>query len=183
MADFIPKFVDLVRNYTTTVGTGDFALGSAVNGFTGFASVLQPGDQFYYSCLGVDKPAEREVGRGTLTADGKIVRAPVSGTKTSFTTGTKAIALVAAAEWFASVNAGNASGVKSVATRAALAASATTVPLYLSEAGREGQFSWIAGDPGVNQTVECKRVEPTEGEGGGRRDHGRAARAEARERD
>lgn len=104
MADpFIPKFVDLVRNYTTTTGTGDFTLGPAVNGFTGLAGALTPGDRFYYSCIGVDKPAEREVGRGTLTADGKVVREPITGPKTNFSTGNKAIALVAAAEWHASV--------------------------------------------------------------------------------
>jgi hypothetical protein len=97
---FQPKFVDLVRNYTTTVGTGDFKLGPAVNGYSGFAAACQAGDSFYYSAIGVDKPAEREVGRGMLSADGTISRDPVGGTKTSFTSGTKSIALIAAAEWF-----------------------------------------------------------------------------------
>jgi hypothetical protein len=46
MADFLPKFVDLVRNYTTSVGTGDFKLGPVVNGYTGFAAVCQIGDRF-----------------------------------------------------------------------------------------------------------------------------------------
>lgn len=104
MADlFNPRFVDLVRNYTTTTGTGDFTLGPAVNGFTGLAGALSPGDRFYYSCIGVDKPAEREVGRGTLTSTGKVVREPISGSKTSFSSGNKSIALVAAAEWHASL--------------------------------------------------------------------------------
>ena len=51
---FTPKFVDLVRNFTTTVGTGDFVLGPPVNGFTGFAAALQAGESFYYSAIGVD---------------------------------------------------------------------------------------------------------------------------------
>lgn len=106
MADaFTPRFVDLVRNYSTTVGTGDFALGPAVNGNAGFTAALQVGDNFYYSAIGVDKPAEREVGRGTLLANGIIRRDPISGTKTSFTGGTKAIALIAAAEWFGTAQA------------------------------------------------------------------------------
>ena len=64
MADpFQPRFVDLVRNFTSTQGTGNFVLGPAVNGYTSFGSALQPGDSFYYSAIGVDKPNEREVGR------------------------------------------------------------------------------------------------------------------------
>ena len=57
MADpFQPKFVDLVRNTTTTTGTGNIVLGAAVNGFTGFASAVLPGESFYYSVIGIDKP-------------------------------------------------------------------------------------------------------------------------------
>jgi hypothetical protein len=97
---FTPRFVDLVRNTSTTVGTGDFALGAAVNGYASFTAALSVGDRFYYSAIGVDKPAEREVGRGTLLAGGIIAREPVSGAKTAFTSGTKSIALVAAGEWF-----------------------------------------------------------------------------------
>jgi hypothetical protein len=100
---FQPKFVDLVRNYSTTVGTGDFKLGPAVNGYTGFAAACQAGDSFYYSAIGVDKPAEHEVGRGTLLDSGTISRDPIGGTKTNFTSGTKSIALIAAAEWFEAV--------------------------------------------------------------------------------
>src|SRR3982751_537689 len=95
---FTPKFVDLVRNYSTTIGTGPFVLGAAVNGFTGLAAALQPGESFYYSAIGVDKPAEREVGRGTLEANGTVTREPVGGAaKTSFTSGSKVVSLIAAA--------------------------------------------------------------------------------------
>ena len=49
MADaFQPKFVDLVRNTTSTQGTGSFVLGPAATGFTSFTAALQPGDRFYY---------------------------------------------------------------------------------------------------------------------------------------
>ncbi len=104
MADvFQPKFVDLVRNSTTTTGTDDFVLGPAVNGFSSFTDACEPGDQFYYAAIGVDKAGEREVGRGTLLAGGVIGRDPVSGSRTNFTSGSTSIALVAAAEWFGDI--------------------------------------------------------------------------------
>jgi hypothetical protein len=101
MADpFQPKFVDLVRNTTTTTGTGNFTLGPAVSGYTSFTAACQVGDGFYYSAIGIDKPQEREVGRGTLLAGGQISRDPIGGAKTNFTNGTKSVALIAAAEWY-----------------------------------------------------------------------------------
>lgn len=107
MADaFTPRFVDLVRNFTSSVGTGPFVLGPAMTGFTGFATAIQPGERFYYSVIGFDKPAEREIGRGTMNPDRTIAREPVSGTLTDFTSGLKTIALVAAAEWFETLQSG-----------------------------------------------------------------------------
>src|SRR5437762_10731698 len=143
MADpFTPKFVDLVCNYTATTGIGNFTVGPTVNGFSSFASALQTGDTFYYAALSLDKPAEREVGRGTLQANGTIARDPVSGTKTNFSTGTKLLTLVAAAEWFNAVQAGGSgSNAGFAATRTALAASSQRLaPIVLSELGREGLF-------------------------------------------
>jgi hypothetical protein len=141
---FTPNFVDLVRNSTTTTGTGNFVLGPAVNGFTGIAQALQAGDSFYYSAMGVDKPAEREVGRGTLEADGSVSRDPISGTKTNFTAGTKTLALIAAADWFAKIE--STAGSASVAVAADVAElaqrAARDLPVILTEAGREGVFAF-----------------------------------------
>jgi len=97
---FIPKFVDLVRNFTTTQGTGNFGLGAAVPGHSSLAGKVAPGDRFYYCAIGIDKPGEREVGRGTMLANGTVAREPVSGALTNFTGGIKTIALVVGAEWF-----------------------------------------------------------------------------------
>ena len=97
---FQPKFVDLVRNTTTTVGTGNFTLGPAVTGYTSLTTALQVGDSFYYSAVGLDKPAETEVGRGTLLAGGVMSRSAISGTNTNFSSGTKSVALIAASEWY-----------------------------------------------------------------------------------
>jgi hypothetical protein len=162
MADtFQPRFVDLVRNFTTTTGTGNFVLGAAVSGYTGFAAALQPGDQFYYSALGVDKPAEREVGRGTLQANGTISRDPISGTKTSITTGTKTLSLVAAAEWFTAMQAGGGSGsgnsVAIVATKSELAGSATQQPALLTEPDAEGIFVFDPSDLSAEVAADIRQ--------------------------
>ena len=107
---FTPKFVDMVRNLTTSTGTGAVNPGSAVPGFTSLSAAIATGEQFYYCIQGVEKPAEREVGRGTMQANGTIARQTISGALINFTTGTKTIALVTAAEWFAKVEAGGSGG-------------------------------------------------------------------------
>lgn len=157
---FTPKFVDLVRNYTMTTGTGNFVLGATVNGYSSFTSALRTGDQFYYSALGIDKPLEREVGRGMLQADGTISRDPISGVTTNFSAGIKSLSLIAAAEWFNTMQAGGGSGSggaqTSADTRSALASLAQRqAPVVLAEPGREGLFVFdgsnvsekVAADP------------------------------------
>lgn len=154
---FQPKFIDLVRNYTTTVGTGDFTLGPAVNGFASFTAACQVGDSFYYSALGVDKPAETEVGRGTLLADGVISREPIGGVATSFSSGTKSIALVAAAEWFEAAHQLVGSATPAIADRTALASHSGTPSAYLCEAGREGTFVFDTSD--LSELVSADSVQ------------------------
>jgi hypothetical protein len=149
MAIFTPKFVDLVRNYTTVEGSGPVVPGGVVSGFAGFAEAVALGDRFYYCVQGIDKPAEREVGRGTMLADGSIAREPISGGLVEFTKGTKTIALVTAAEWFSKVEqGGGGSGAVSVPSRAAMANAvhAPGASLLLTEAGREGLFLFDAAD-------------------------------------
>lgn len=153
MADgFQPKFVDLVRNTTTTSGTGNFTLGPPAAGYTSFTAACQVGDRFYYSAISNDKAAEHEVGRGTLLAGGIINREPISGTRTNFSNGTKSVALIAAAEWFNEVQAGSAT---TLATRSAMMAAPTGRASMLVEPGHEGLFLFdasnraadVAGDP------------------------------------
>lgn len=146
MADpFQPKFVDLVRNFTTTVGTGNLVLGDAASGFRSFSSALEPGDSFYYSVAGLEKTSECEVGRGTLQADGTIARQPIGGVPTNFSSGIKTVALVAAAEWFESIEA--LRGAPATATsRSALAGLASSGAALLTESGREGLFVFDDSD-------------------------------------
>jgi len=153
---FKARFVDLVRNYSTTTGTGNFVLGGAVTGYRSLSSAIQPGESFYYSAIGIEKPGEFEVGRGTLQADGSVSRDPIGGTLTSFSEGSKSIAIVAAAEWYEGIQADFAATFTSAPTRDALALlNDPSKPALLHEAGREGLFvfdpsdrlSEIANDP------------------------------------
>lgn len=151
---FAPKFVDLVRTFTRTQGLGAIVPSGAVQGFASFADTLQAGDQFYYCMQSVERPAEREIGRGTLESDGSISRDPVDGAPTSFGPGVKTVALVAAAEWFAKQDAAVRDGVGTsgetamVRDRAALAARtpASGEAMLLTEPGREGLFVFMGGD-------------------------------------
>lgn len=159
---FTPKFANMVRVTTSTQGTGPFLCGPAVTGFASFAESVSAGDSFYYSVQGVDKPQEREVGRGTYLANGTITRQPISGTLTHFSSGAKTIALVAAAEWYAGVQESLGQGGESniVNNRAELAAFDTAVPgtCILREAGREGLFAW---DPAI--AVSVHQADPAQG--------------------
>lgn len=140
MADpFQPKFVDLVRNSTSTVGTGNFVLGPSPAGYRSFTAALQPGDSFYYSAIAVGNAAQSEVGRGTLQADGTIARQPISGSLTNFAPGLKTVALVASAEWFSAVQAAQGASEPSDGNRGdiSVAGGAWTIdPTVLSAFGR-----------------------------------------------
>ena len=156
---FTPKFVDLVRNVTTVQGSGPATLGAAMPGYTGLAEAVLTGEQFYYCIQGVDKPAEREVGRGTMQAGGTILREPISGAATSFTGGTKTIALVAAAEWFNRIELGGQAGASAVAvaSRTALGAKAiaSPEPTILTESGREGLFVFDAANQSAKVAADA----------------------------
>jgi len=102
---FTPKFVDLVRNIAVVEGAGPVTLGPALSGFASLADAVDVDDQFYYCLQGVEKPIEREIGRGTTQADGRVARVPIAGTPTDFSSGAKTIALVAPAEWFEKIEA------------------------------------------------------------------------------
>ncbi len=152
---FTPIFVDLVRNYTSTKGTGDFVLEGAVSGYQSFADAVKPGESFYYSASGIDKPAEFEVGRGTMRPDGTIGREPIGGTATDFTTGYKSVALIAAAEWYAAIQAGTAAAPASAQSRQALAqVTDKSKPVLLNEARREGTFTFDGSDLSAQVTAD-----------------------------
>lgn len=97
------KFVDLVREYSSVVGANPVIPTGAQEGFQTFAASFDPGDTFYYSIVGLDHPAETEVGTGTMQVDGSFTRAPL-GAPTIFSAGNKTVAAVVGASWFGSTD-------------------------------------------------------------------------------
>ena len=155
---FTPKFVDLVRNIASVIGSGPVTLGQAVSGFSSLADAVGAGEQFYYCLQGVDKPQEREVGRGTMQSDGKVARLAIANALTNFTSGAKTIALVTPAEWFARAD----GAMASAANRAELAGKdPATDRAMLAERGRAGTFLYdpsnmsamVAADPRQGMVV------------------------------
>ena len=160
---FTPKFVDMVRNLTGSTGTGAISIGSTPSGYTGLSAALLTGDQFYYCIQGVEKPSEREVGRGTMLANGTIAREAISGGLTNFTPGTKTIALVTAAEWFAKVEQGGGGGGGdtglTVAGLTQLAALPTVngAAALLTAKGREGLFIFDSSNLATKVTADTRK--------------------------
>lgn len=145
---FAPRFVDLVRTTTNTLGSGPLAPGSAVPGFRSFADMLKAGDQFYYCVQNSARPTEVEVGRGMLQEDGSIEREPITGSLVSLSAGPKTIALVAAAEWFGRVPTGSEAPILTASDRVLLGATTAKpgFPVVLCEGGRQGTFHYLSED-------------------------------------
>lgn len=81
---------DRVQETSTTTGTGTFTLAGAVSGFQSF-SVIGNGNTTYYAIVG---GTQWEVGLGTYTSSGTTlsrdtVLASSTGSKVSFSAGTK----------------------------------------------------------------------------------------------
>jgi hypothetical protein len=153
---FTPIFIHLVRSYTMTSGVGNFVLGAAVSGYRSFADAVKPGETFYYSATSIDKPAEFEIGRGTMQPDGTISREPLVGAAVDFSSGYKAVALISASDWYQAVQAGTAAAPVAVPSRDAIAVLTDhSKPALLHEEGRDGVFMFeasnlsaeVAGDP------------------------------------
>ena len=136
----------MVRVSTSTQGTGPLVCGPAIAGFNSFLESLATGDEFYYAVQSVDRPQEREVGRGVLQANNSISRQPLRGALTNFSPGPKTVALVAASEWYNRLQeVGSSTGRLGIAdSRSALKQSMAGVGdvRRLSEPGREGDFRW-----------------------------------------
>jgi len=82
---------DRVRENSTTTGTGTFTLSGAVSGFQTFSSAIGNGNTTYYCIV---NQAEWEVGLGTVgggTLSRDTVLSSSTGSKISFTSGTKEV--------------------------------------------------------------------------------------------
>jgi hypothetical protein len=99
-------FADLVREFSSSAGTGDFVLDGAVPGHRRFTAAVPAGARFHYCIAGVTRPGEWEVGEGELGSGGSLVRAATvssaGGDLVDFSAGLKSVALTVAADWFSS---------------------------------------------------------------------------------
>jgi hypothetical protein len=99
-------FADLVRESSTAIGTGPFALAGALPGHRPFAGTVPVATLFHYAIAGVTDPGQWEAGTGRLLADGRLERVAVAassdaGGPVNFTAGLKTVALTVGAGWFA----------------------------------------------------------------------------------
>lgn len=87
------RFLDRVKETTTTTGTGNITLAGAVAQFEAFSANFAVGAPFYYAIIG-QTGTEWEVGYGTLSGATTLVRTTVlqssnSDALVSFSAGTK----------------------------------------------------------------------------------------------
>ena len=99
-------FADLVREFSSSAGAGDFVLGGAVRGHRGFGEAVPAGARFHYCIAGVTRPEEWETGEGEIGSGGMLVRGPIvssagAGALVNFSAGLKTVTLTVAAQWFA----------------------------------------------------------------------------------
>jgi hypothetical protein len=97
-------FADLVREFSSSAGAGDFVLGGAVPGHRRFAGLVPAGARFHYCIAGVTHPGEWETGEGEIGSAGGLVRGPLASSAedglVAFAPGLKTVALTVAADWF-----------------------------------------------------------------------------------
>lgn len=150
--------IDAVRNYTMTTGVGNFVLGAAASGCRCLKSAVKTGDSFYYSVVGIDKPAELEVGRGTMHSNGTIEREALGAAATDFSAGYKTITLLGVGELCAAIEAAAAAGPIPMPSRDAIAMLAdVSKPVLLQEPGRTGIFTFEPGNLSALVSVDPRR--------------------------
>jgi hypothetical protein len=97
-------FADLVREFSSSAGAGDFVLGGAVPGHRAFSGVVPAGVRFHYAIAGVTRPQEWEAGEGEIGSGGALVRVPdassAGGALVDFSPGLKVVTLTVGAAWF-----------------------------------------------------------------------------------
>jgi len=87
---------DRVKETSTTVGTIDFVLAGALTGFVTFNSGIGDTNTTYYTIVGEDVSSEWEVGigtytNGTTTLSRTTIINSSTGSKVSFSAGTKVV--------------------------------------------------------------------------------------------
>lgn len=93
---------NLVKETTTTTGTGDLTLAGASTGYRAFSAICSDGDTVVYA-IGSPGDAEREVGLGTWHTGNTLTRTTIlestnGNSVVSLSAGTKSVSLVMPAE-------------------------------------------------------------------------------------
>lgn len=100
------KFKDLVKETTSTVGTGAFVRAGAVTGFRAFTPTYNIGDKVFY-CARLN--VEWEIGEGTITTSGvertRVIDSSNSGALVNFSAGAKELFATVPAEFLNGVSA------------------------------------------------------------------------------
>lgn len=95
-------YADRVKETTLTTGTGSYSLAGAGAAFQTFSAVMVSSDTCYYA---IEMGNDWEVGLGTLLAPGVLGRTTIydssnGGSAVNWPSGSKTIALTAAAQYF-----------------------------------------------------------------------------------
>ena len=125
----------MVRELSSSTGTGAFVLDGAAPGHRAFASVVPPAATFPYAICGVSDESQWETGEGTLSPTGALLRTPkassAGGALVNFGAGLKTVALTLTANWAGAV----------AAEAAAPVALAAVTGLTQALAGKQNQLS------------------------------------------
>lgn len=103
-------FADRVRALSRDTGTGPLELAEALPGHRSFADAGVPvGSAFHYAIAGLDDARQWEVGVGSLSETGRLIRRPTASSAgpadapalVAFAPGRKAVSLTVGAGWYA----------------------------------------------------------------------------------
>ena len=105
----MPNFflADMVRELSSSTGTGAFILDGPAPGHRSFASITPAGATFPYAICGVSDESQWETGEGSLSPTGALIRTPrdssAGGAIVNFGAGLKTVALSLTADWAGAV--------------------------------------------------------------------------------
>ena len=81
---------DMVREVSSSTGTGAFTLDGPAPGHRAFASAVPNGATFPYAICGVSDESQWETGEGQLSPTGQLIRTPKASSATPITPPTQA---------------------------------------------------------------------------------------------
>ena len=158
MAKF-SNFKDCVRVTSTSQGTGNMVLGSAVAGFQAFSDVFSAETELYYEID--DGVSSRETGKGKWLVGNSLQRDTVifstnSNAKIDWPSGTKDVRLTVSSEFLRPVH----NYYADLATTASFTVSYTSASAWQSCLGSSYSYASIVGAPQRSSLTPDFRVSP-----------------------